>query len=131
MSKPTLIKRGDWAREADQWVGKFEGGDVGTGVTVLFFSSDRIGAGPPLHVHPYDELFILRQGRARFTVGDDVIDYGGHPDQRQESPVPTAIEEVARHQQKSVLSAMPQPKVDGQDDDAECPEFVTIEQHET
>ena len=74
MSKPTLINRSDWAREPNQWVGKFEGGDVGTGVTVLFFSSDKIGAGPPLHVHPYDEVFILRQGRARFTVGDDIIE---------------------------------------------------------
>lgn len=74
MTKPTLIKRADWAREADQWVGKFEGADVGTGVTVLFFSSDKIGAGPPLHVHPYDEVFIIRQGHARFTVGDETID---------------------------------------------------------
>ena len=29
MTQPALIKRGDWAREADQWIGKFEGGDVG------------------------------------------------------------------------------------------------------
>lgn len=74
MTEPVLIKRSDWAREAGEWVGKFEGSDVGTGVTVLFFSSETIGAGPPLHVHPYDEVFIIRQGRARFTVGDDVIE---------------------------------------------------------
>ena len=69
-----LIKRSDWAREADQWVGKFEGADVGTGVTVLFFSSETVGAGPVLHMHPYDEVFIIRQGNARFTVGDKVIE---------------------------------------------------------
>lgn len=74
MTKPALIKRSDWAREADQWAGKFEGGDVGTSVSVLFFSSERIGAGPVLHVHPYDEVFIIRQGHARFTVGDEVIE---------------------------------------------------------
>lgn len=68
--EPALIKRSDWAREEDRWVGRFEGGEVGTNVTVLFFSSDTVGSGPKLHVHPYDEVFIIRQGRARFTVGD-------------------------------------------------------------
>ena len=71
---PALVKRSEWAREEDQWVGRFEGHSVGTNVTVLFFSSDTIGNGPPLHVHPYDEVFIVRQGRARFTVGDGTID---------------------------------------------------------
>ncbi|MDG1210216.1 MAG: cupin domain-containing protein [Paracoccaceae bacterium] len=69
-----LIKRSDWAREADQWVGKFEGAGVGTGVTVLFFSSKTVGAGPVLHKYPYDEVFIIRQGNARFTVGNKVIE---------------------------------------------------------
>ena len=32
------------------------------------------GEGPSLHVHPYDEIFVILEGRARFTVGDDVID---------------------------------------------------------
>jgi mannose-6-phosphate isomerase-like protein (cupin superfamily) len=72
--KPELIKRSDWAKEADQWVGRFEGKTIGTNVTVLFFSSEKIGSGPKLHVHTYDELFIIRQGRARFTVGDETIE---------------------------------------------------------
>lgn len=71
---PALIKRNDWASEADQWVGRFEGGDIGTNVTVLFFSTETIGKGPSLHVHTYDEVFIIRQGRARFTVGGKTID---------------------------------------------------------
>ncbi len=74
MTDPALIKRSDWAREAGQWVGKFEGADAGTGVTVLFFSSETLGAGPLLHKHPYDEVFIIRQGRARFIVGDETIE---------------------------------------------------------
>ena len=41
-----LIKRSDWAREADQWVGKFEGAGVGTGVTVLFFLQQNRWRGP-------------------------------------------------------------------------------------
>ena len=33
-----------------------------------------MGEGPTLHVHPYDEVFTIQKGRARFTVGDQVID---------------------------------------------------------
>jgi len=29
-----------------------------------------IGEGPNLHVHPYDEVFHILEGRAEFTVGD-------------------------------------------------------------
>lgn len=65
-----ILKRADWARREDIWFGRFEGKDIGTDITVLFFTSDQEGDGPPLHVHPYDEVFIVRQGRARFTVGD-------------------------------------------------------------
>jgi len=68
------LKRSDWARDPDHWRGRFEGGDIGTNVTVLFFSSDEIGAGPVLHKHPYDEVFIIRQGRAVFTIGDQQIE---------------------------------------------------------
>jgi mannose-6-phosphate isomerase-like protein (cupin superfamily) len=33
-----------------------------------------VGEGPTLHVHPYDEIFVITEGRARFTVGDQTID---------------------------------------------------------
>lgn len=69
-SKPIVLKRADWAVEDNQWVGRFEGRRIGASVTVLFFSTEVVGNGPPLHVHPYDEVFIVRQGRARFTIGN-------------------------------------------------------------
>lgn len=72
--KPVLLEREDWAVEANRWAGRVEGRDVGTNVTILFFTSDRIGGGPPLHVHTYDEVFIVRQGRARFTIGEQTFD---------------------------------------------------------
>jgi mannose-6-phosphate isomerase-like protein (cupin superfamily) len=53
-----------------------QGEALGTGVTVLFYSTAEIGAGPRLHVHPYDELFCIRRGRARFTVGGEIIEAG-------------------------------------------------------
>ena len=72
--KPVQLKRQDWARDEHQWRGRFEGKDIGTNVTVLFFSSDEIGDGPALHVHTYDEVFIIRKGRALFTIGNDKIE---------------------------------------------------------
>ena len=39
-------------------------------VTILFFSTNEIGDGPPLHTHEYDELFLIGSGRAYFTVGE-------------------------------------------------------------
>lgn len=41
---------------------------------MLAYGNDSIGEGPKLHVHPYDGLFVILEGRARFFVGDDVID---------------------------------------------------------
>ena len=68
---PQVLRRSDWATHEALWKGRLEGHQLGTGVTVLFYATDEIGAGPVLHLHPYDEIFILREGRARFTVGDE------------------------------------------------------------
>ncbi|SEL24840.1 Cupin domain-containing protein [Roseovarius nanhaiticus] len=64
----------EWGDASHLWKGRFEGRDLNTGVTVLFFSTEDVGAGPSWHVHPYDEVFIVRKGRARFTIGDEKID---------------------------------------------------------
>lgn len=72
--KAKILQRSDWARDDKLWHGRFEGSTLGTDVTVLFFESEKIGSGPPLHTHPYDEVFIVRQGRARFTLCDEKVD---------------------------------------------------------
>lgn len=54
--------------------GSVNGELLGTQVTVLTYGNDEPGKGPGLHVHPYDEIFVVLEGRARFFVGDDVID---------------------------------------------------------
>ncbi|MEM7497197.1 MAG: cupin domain-containing protein [Pseudomonadota bacterium] len=56
------------------WRGNVQGERIGAGVTVLFFRGEKVGDGPGLHVHPYDELFIVRTGRARFTVGEETFE---------------------------------------------------------
>jgi mannose-6-phosphate isomerase-like protein (cupin superfamily) len=54
--------------------GSVNGETLGTQVTVLAYGNDEPGKGPVLHVHPYDEVFVVQEGRARFFVGDQVID---------------------------------------------------------
>jgi mannose-6-phosphate isomerase-like protein (cupin superfamily) len=46
----------------------FEGADHG-GVAISFFPVDSPpGAGPGLHVHPYDEVFVVVEGEVVITV---------------------------------------------------------------
>ena len=54
--------------------GSVNGETLATQITVLAYGNDEPGLGPKLHVHPYDEIFVIQQGRARFFVGDQVID---------------------------------------------------------
>ena len=56
------------------WRGSVAGIDLNGPVTVLAYGTDEPGVGPRLHVHPYDETFIVIEGRARFFVGDTVLD---------------------------------------------------------
>lgn len=63
------------AREGP-WRGSLEGLVVGGAVTVLAYGTDTPGEGPRLHVHPYDETFIVVEGQARFFIGEATIDAG-------------------------------------------------------
>jgi mannose-6-phosphate isomerase-like protein (cupin superfamily) len=58
------------------WRGAVNGALLGGEVTVLAYGNDTPGTGPRLHVHPYDETFVVIEGRARFFVGDRIIDVG-------------------------------------------------------
>ena len=71
---PKLTLAADWQYPGEALRGLFQGGDVGTGITLIRYVTDVVGEGPTLHVHPYDEIFTIQEGRARFTVGDQVID---------------------------------------------------------
>lgn len=61
---------GEWLSESALWKGVIEGRDLGTGITVLAYSTAEIGEGPAWHVHDYDEVFIVNEGRALFTIGE-------------------------------------------------------------
>ncbi|EPX80173.1 cupin domain-containing protein [Litoreibacter arenae] len=68
------VKHVDWKSDKDNWKGVIGGSLIDSDVTVLFYATDEVGIGPKWHVHPYDEIFVLRKGRARFTIGDEVIE---------------------------------------------------------
>lgn len=74
MRRPVILHRADWAPDPRLWRGAVEGARLGTGLTVLFYSTETIGDGPKLHLHPYDEVFIVRSGRALYTIGDERIE---------------------------------------------------------
>ena len=73
-AKPTVVSNADWQTPGQALRGLFQGRDVGTDLTLIRYVTDVVGEGPTLHVHPYDEVFTIQEGRARFTVGDRVID---------------------------------------------------------
>ena len=56
------------------WRGNVDGATFGAPLTILAYGNERPGEGPRLHVHSYDEVFIVVAGNARFFVGDKVID---------------------------------------------------------
>lgn len=73
-AKIAVLDRSQWAEEADVWQGEFEGSFFGANVSAMFYTTDKIGHGPKLHRHPYDEIFIIRQGCALFTIGDKQLE---------------------------------------------------------
>ena len=56
---------------------RFEGYRYGD-VNVSFFLVDSPpGSGAALHTHPYEEIFVVQEGEATFTVGDATIEVSG------------------------------------------------------
>jgi len=73
-AEPKKIAASEWMNGKKALRGLLEGKGIGTGITLIRYVTDVIGEGPTLHVHPYDEIFTITEGRARFTVGDRIID---------------------------------------------------------
>jgi len=73
-TEPAKIAASQWLNSTNPLRGLLEGKSIQTGVTLIRYVTEVIGEGPALHVHPYDEIFTITEGRARFTVGDKIID---------------------------------------------------------
>jgi mannose-6-phosphate isomerase-like protein (cupin superfamily) len=51
----------------------FQGGMYGNLPFSFFWVEVTPGQGSKLHMHPYDEIFVLQEGQAIFTLGDVVV----------------------------------------------------------
>jgi mannose-6-phosphate isomerase-like protein (cupin superfamily) len=70
--------RSDYAIDVDRLPGgenasRFDGHEHGASVS-FFISRNPPGTGPELHRHPYEETFIVEDGKVRFTVGEETIE---------------------------------------------------------
>jgi len=72
--EPAKVSASEWQNPGQALRGLLEGKDLHTNITLIRYVTDVVGEGPTLHVHPYDEIFTITEGRARFTVGDNTID---------------------------------------------------------
>jgi len=54
-------------------IGRFEGREHGATVS-FFIGTFKAGTGPRLHIHPYDETFIVEAGTATFTVAGEMLE---------------------------------------------------------
>ncbi len=73
-TEPAKVSASEWQNPGRALRGLLEGKGIGTDITLIRYVTDVVGEGPTLHVHPYDEIFTITEGRARFTVGDKTID---------------------------------------------------------
>jgi quercetin dioxygenase-like cupin family protein len=51
---------------------RFQGGDQVP--LSLFVAEYPLGDGPPLHIHPYAELFLVERGAVKFTADGEEIE---------------------------------------------------------
>lgn len=72
--KPTKLNAEQWLKSMHPWAGKFNGSSIGVSVSVFNYTQEKKGDGPRLHVHEYDEIFIIRKGVALFKIGDELIE---------------------------------------------------------
>jgi quercetin dioxygenase-like cupin family protein len=49
--------------------------ECGEAAPISFYVTEFArGEGPPLHLHPYPEVFLVERGTARFTAGDEELE---------------------------------------------------------
>jgi mannose-6-phosphate isomerase-like protein (cupin superfamily) len=56
--------------------GEFQGYHQDAGVSFIVVDAPP-GGGPRLHRHPYEEVFVVQEGTATFTAGDEQIEVNG------------------------------------------------------
>src|SRR5215210_8997062 len=68
---PSVINLADPARGED--ANEFQGYRHDAGVSFIVVDAPP-GGGPKLHRHPYEEVFVVQEGTATFTAGEEIIE---------------------------------------------------------
>jgi mannose-6-phosphate isomerase-like protein (cupin superfamily) len=56
--------------------GEFQGHHCDARVSMIVVDAPP-GGGPKLHRHPYEEIFLVQEGSATFTAGDETLEVKG------------------------------------------------------
>jgi mannose-6-phosphate isomerase-like protein (cupin superfamily) len=70
-SMATLVRLEELPRSGNTYT--FEGQEHGDAPLSFFLVNAPPGSGPRLHRHPYAEVFVVQDGHASFTVGDETL----------------------------------------------------------
>jgi mannose-6-phosphate isomerase-like protein (cupin superfamily) len=74
MTSPAIVPAAD-LRVGTGRTRMFIGAEHSAGVS-YFFVDNEPGQGPDLHRHPYPETWVVLEGEARITIGDDTLHAG-------------------------------------------------------
>lgn len=66
-----IIQPADWLENPARFHGEWQGGAFGSNMCVIANRIEDRGGGPRLHKHPYTEVFVVLEGRGRFTIGSE------------------------------------------------------------
>jgi quercetin dioxygenase-like cupin family protein len=69
-----VLNREDLASDEYTKSREFEGYQHGDTSVSFIWVEMAPGDGPRLHKHPYEEIFIILEGRARYTVGTETVE---------------------------------------------------------
>jgi mannose-6-phosphate isomerase-like protein (cupin superfamily) len=55
---------------------RFQGSDHGPARISIILSESEFGTGPRLHRHPYDETWVIHEGRVQVWIGEETGEAG-------------------------------------------------------
>jgi mannose-6-phosphate isomerase-like protein (cupin superfamily) len=68
----TIVQRDELARSGDTY--ELEGYLHGNANVSVILVDVAPGEGPKLHKHPYEEVFIIQEGTATYTIGSTTLE---------------------------------------------------------
>jgi mannose-6-phosphate isomerase-like protein (cupin superfamily) len=68
----TLLTLADLQRDGDSY--EFEGYLHGNASVTFILVEVPPNGGPRLHTHPYEEVFVVQEGQATYTIGTETVE---------------------------------------------------------